>query len=151
MGLLVEPFSAYDTAMKQRRTVLKTIAASLLGWVSRVSGDTKGAGPRVAMLRKQALTGAHAGMEGSLVEVTYAPGGRSASHRHPGFVLGYVIEGRLRFGVEGEAERVLGPGETFYEPAGAVHAVSANALADKPTRILAFMVAPTGRPVVEPK
>jgi hypothetical protein len=39
----------------------------------------------------------------------------------------------------------------FYEPTGALHSTSENAQPEVPAKILAFMVAPAGRPVVEPK
>ncbi len=76
---------------------------------------------------KQALSGPFAGMEASLVEVSYPPGGRSAEHRHPGFIVGYVLEGQIRFAINHETPRVLRRGEMFYEPTGALHSTSENA------------------------
>jgi hypothetical protein len=49
---------------------------------------------RVREIGKQALSGPFAGMEASLMEVSYPPGGRSAEHRHPGFIVGYALEGK---------------------------------------------------------
>jgi quercetin dioxygenase-like cupin family protein len=92
-----------------------------------------------------------AGMEASLVEVSYPPGGRSAEHRHPGFIVGYVLEGQIRFAINHETPRILLRGEMFYEPTGALHSTSENAQPGMPAKILAFMVAPPGRPVVEGK
>ena len=86
-----------------------------------------------------------------LVEVSYPPGGRSAEHRHPGFIVGYVLEGQIRFAINHETPRVLRRGEMFYEPTGALHSTSENAQPGMPAKILAFMVAPPGRPVVEGK
>src|SRR5262249_33254551 len=85
-----------------------------------------------------------AGMEASLVEVSYPPGGRSAEHRHPGFIVGYVLEGQIRFAINHETARVLRRGEMFYEPTGALHSTSENAHPGMPAKILAFMVAPPG-------
>jgi quercetin dioxygenase-like cupin family protein len=90
-------------------------------------------------------------MEASLVEVSYPPGGRSAEHRHPGFILGYVLEGQIRFAINDETPRLLGRGQTFYEPASALHSTSENAQPGMPAKILAFMVAQSGSPVVEGK
>jgi hypothetical protein len=39
----------------------------------------------------------------------------------------------------------------FYEPAGALHSTSENAEPGIPAKILAFMLAPVGSPVVEGK
>src|SRR3989442_3707206 len=36
-------------------------------------------------------------------EVNYPPGESSARHRHPGFVIGYVLEGQYRFAVNEQA------------------------------------------------
>jgi quercetin dioxygenase-like cupin family protein len=105
----------------------------------------------VREIGKQALSGPFAGMEASLVEVSYPPGGRSAEHRHPGFIVGYVLEGQIRFAINHESPRVLRTGEMFYEPTGALHSTSENAQPGVPAKILAFMVAPQGRPLVEPK
>jgi quercetin dioxygenase-like cupin family protein len=109
------------------------------------------AGARVREVGKQALEGPFAGMEASLVEVSYPPGGRSAEHRHPGFIVGYVLEGQIRFAINHKTARVLRTGEMFYEPAGALHSTSENAQPGIPAKILAFMVAPPGRPAVEAK
>ena len=80
-----------------------------------------------------------------------APGApSSAPHRHPGFVLGYVIEGEFRFQIAGEPERTIRAGETFYEPPGAQHLVSASAIADRPARVLAIVIAESGHPITEP-
>lgn len=37
-------------------------------------------------------------------------------HRHSGPAFGYVIEGAVRFELEGEPERVVEAGGTFWEP-----------------------------------
>src|SRR5215813_4045862 len=60
---------------------------------------------RVREIGKQALAGPFAGMEASLVEVSYPPGERSAEHRHPGFIVGYVLEGQIRFPINHETPR----------------------------------------------
>jgi quercetin dioxygenase-like cupin family protein len=80
------------------------------------------------------------------VEVRYEPGRSSAPHRHPGFVLGYVLEGEIKFQLAGGQQRVLHPGEMFYEPPGSVHLVSANASATEPARMLAMVFAKKGLP-----
>ncbi len=69
-------------------------------------------------------------LKATLVEVNYGPGESSAPHSHPCPVIGYVVAGTLRTQVRGETEAVYKAGESFYEPANGVHAVSANASAD---------------------
>jgi len=85
-------------------------------------------------------------------EVSYPAGESSGKHRHPGFVIGYVLEGQYRFAVNGEAERVLKPGEIFFESfetAGDVHAVS-GATSAGPAKILAIVFTKKGDPTSIP-
>lgn len=73
-------------------------------------------------------------------------GGASQAHRHPGFVLGYVLEGEIRFGVDG-GEQTIYRASQFYEPPGVLHSVSAKASPVNPTRFLAIVVAEKGAPI----
>ena len=75
------------------------------------------------------------------VEVTLAPGQSSASHRHPGPVLGYVLEGEYEWAIDDEPAKVLKTGETFYEPNGCLHRVSKNP-GKATTRVLAWVIHP---------
>jgi quercetin dioxygenase-like cupin family protein len=101
-------------------------------------------------LARLPLGGADNGREAILVEVTAAAGVPARVHRHAGFVLGYVLEGDLRFGLDGETERVIKPGETFFEPEGALHTGGGSANPNRPARFLAFIVAPKGSPLSLP-
>jgi len=86
-------------------------------------------------------------------EVSYPPGEASGTHRHPGFVIGYVLEGQYRFAVNDAAPAVLGPGQMFFESfdkPGEVHAVSGNASATQPAKILAIVFTKKGDPVTIP-
>ncbi|GIK97400.1 MAG: hypothetical protein BroJett029_16090 [Alphaproteobacteria bacterium] len=80
----------------------------------------------------------------TVVEVEYAPGGRSTSHRHAGSVFAYVIEGEIRSQLDDGAETIYRAGESFFEPPGTRHAVSENASDTAPARLLAVIVAETG-------
>lgn len=78
----------------------------------------------------------------SVVTVSYAPGAQSPSHRHgQAFVYAYVLEGKVRTQVEGEPEKVLGPGESWFEPPGAHHIVSGNASKTEPAKFLVVFIA----------
>ena len=76
------------------------------------------------------------------VEVTLEAGQAGAPHRHPGPVLGYVLEGEYEWAIDDEPARVLNAGETFYEPAGCLHRVSRNPAARGETRLLAWVIHP---------
>jgi len=74
------------------------------------------------------------------VRVDYEPGGWSRAHRHPAGAYVYVIEGSVIFGIDDDEQVVLNAGDSFYEPPGALHAVSRNASQDGPASMIAFFV-----------
>jgi quercetin dioxygenase-like cupin family protein len=79
------------------------------------------------------------------VVVSYAPGGRSGAHHHAGSVFAYVLSGAIRS--ENSAtgpEKVYQAGQSFFEPPGSEHLVSANASATEPASLLAIFVADDG-------
>ena len=89
----------------------------------------------------------------SASEITYPPGESSGRHRHPGFVIGYVLQGRYRFAVNDQTPTVLSAGEMFFESfdtPGEIHAVSGNASTTEPTKILAIVFTKKGDPVTIP-
>ena len=143
--------------MQNRRTFLGVAAASLLpvGIDAQTStpSPAQAAAPRpAAELARHALTGPFEGYEAVLVELNIPPGARSSGpgHRHPGPVLGYVVEGQMRFAIDNEPERVLPVGRTFFEPIGAVHTTNGSARPDGPTRAVVFMLVPKGSPLTAP-
>jgi quercetin dioxygenase-like cupin family protein len=76
------------------------------------------------------------------LEVTFEPGAESRPHRHPGPIFGYVLEGEFEFAVGDEKVRMLKAGDTFYEPAMALHSVSRNPSDKARTRVLAVLIHP---------
>jgi quercetin dioxygenase-like cupin family protein len=85
--------------------------------------------------------------------VDYAPGGKSASHRHAGsaFVYAHVLQGEVRSQVNDEPVRVYRAGENWFETPGSHHRVSENASATEPARLLAVVVVDEGdRPLTTP-
>jgi quercetin dioxygenase-like cupin family protein len=135
--------------MQDRRTFLAVAAASLLPL--GLSAQAPPARPPVELARHP-LTGPFEGWEAVLVELNMPPGQppTGPSHRHPGPVLGYVVEGQMRFAINNEAAKVLPVGGTFFEPSGAVHTTSGSARTDGPTRVVVFMLVPKGAPLTAP-
>lgn len=85
------------------------------------------------------------------IVVQYPPGGTSPAHRHAGSVLAYVLSGSIRSQNSATGgERVYRTGETFFEPPGSVHLVSANASPTEPASLLAIFVADDGAVLTEP-
>jgi quercetin dioxygenase-like cupin family protein len=46
-------------------------------------------------------------------------------HTHPGDEAGYVLKGTLILKVQGQADRTLKAGDSFFNPRGAVHSIVA--------------------------
>jgi mannose-6-phosphate isomerase-like protein (cupin superfamily) len=51
--------------------------------------------------------------------ITIAPGFTVGTHVHNGPVVGSILDGSAVYQIEGEPERVLNPGDVFFEPEGA--------------------------------
>ena len=72
-------------------------------------------------------------------------------HRHTGPAFGFVIEGEMIFELEGEPERVVRAGETFWEPGGdLIHYQDGNNLTDAETRFVVTMFWVPGQPMLIP-
>ena len=83
--------------------------------------------------------------------VDYAPGRVGAPHRHPGFVLAYVLEGAVIAKISGQGEeKTYTAGQMFYEQPGATHEVSKNASQTQPARLLAMIFAKKGSTLTTP-
>ena len=95
--------------------------------------------PVVAVDIAEKLDGKDA--KATAVEVTLEPGQASHPHRHPGPVLGYVLEGEYEWAIDDRPAKVLKAGDTFYEPAGSLHRVSRNPGKVK-ARVLAWVLHP---------
>jgi quercetin dioxygenase-like cupin family protein len=80
------------------------------------------------------------------------PGNGSGPHRHPGsHTLGYVLEGTYEVKVGDGPLQKLGPGGTFYEPPGALHAVSRNASPVQPVKYLVIQISDPTKPQTVPE
>ena len=78
----------------------------------------------------------------TVVEVTLEPGQAGKPHRHPGPVIGYVLEGEYEWAIDDQPAKTFKAGDTFYEPTGCLHRVSKNPAAKGNTRVLAVVLHP---------
>lgn len=130
-----------------RRNAFAFVAGMVVmagGWAAAPHGGGGGKGPNVKALSAAEIAEELGGRKATATtfEVTFEPGAAGAPHRHPGPVFGYVIEGELEFALGDEKARTLKAGDTFYEPALALHSVSRNPSATAKTRVLAVLVHP---------
>lgn len=90
------------------------------------------------------------GWEVTVSYVDYPPGRVGAAHRHPGFVLAYVLEGSVIAKISGGPETTYTTGQMFYEYPGSTHEVSKNASQTEPAKLLALIFAPKGARLTMP-
>jgi quercetin dioxygenase-like cupin family protein len=100
-------------------------------------------------LNKVELITSHAlpdlpGKRVTVVRVTYGPGGFTPPHRHAGTVTAYVTKGQIRSQLDGGPLEVFQVGQSFFEPPGAIHRVSANASNTEMAELIAVFVADEG-------
>jgi quercetin dioxygenase-like cupin family protein len=80
----------------------------------------------------------------TVVRVTYGPGGFTPAHRHAGTVTAYITKGQIRSQLAGGPPEIFEVGQSFFEPPGAIHLVSANASNTEPAELIAVFVADEG-------
>jgi quercetin dioxygenase-like cupin family protein len=140
-------------ALTLRRRFRASAAIGVLG-ILAVVGSHAAAAPgreRVTPLLRAALSDMP-GRTLTAVVVDYAPGGISIPHHHAGSVFAYVLAGAIRSqNTATGGARVYHAGESFFEPAGSIHLVSANASSTAPARLLAVFVAPTNAKLTTPQ
>jgi quercetin dioxygenase-like cupin family protein len=144
--------------MMTRRDAVASFAlfAELLASARRADAQTQTAPPPAASPRPPVFVHDLPNVTMNDWEVTvsyvdYAPGRVGAAHRHPGFVLAYVLEGAVvaKISDQGE-EKTYATGQMFYEQPGATHEVSKNASQTQPARLLAMIFAKKGSTLTTP-
>jgi quercetin dioxygenase-like cupin family protein len=134
--------------MHDRRTFLGLAAASVLpvGLEAQTPAPPAQAPRPTGIIARHALTGPFEGYEAvvGVANMRHFPGASTPVHSHPGILLAYVLEGRVRFAINNEPEQLVPAGGTFFEPLGAVHTTSGSASPDEATRIVLFEVVPKG-------
>jgi quercetin dioxygenase-like cupin family protein len=80
----------------------------------------------------------------TIVRVFYGPGGFTRAHRHAGSVTAYITKGEIRSQLGGGPVETFKVGQSFFEPPGATHLVSANASNTEPAELVAVFVADEG-------
>ena len=80
----------------------------------------------------------------TIVRVFYGPGGFTRAHRHAGSVTAYITKGEIRSQLGGGPLETFKVGQTFFEPPGSTHLVSANASNTEPAELIAVFVADEG-------
>jgi quercetin dioxygenase-like cupin family protein len=80
----------------------------------------------------------------TVVRVTYGPGGFTPPHRHGGTVTAYITKGQIKSQLNDGPVEIFNVGQTFFEPMGTIHQVSANASNTEWAELIAVFVADEG-------
>jgi quercetin dioxygenase-like cupin family protein len=80
----------------------------------------------------------------TIVRVFYGPGGFTRPHKHAGSVTAYITKGEIRSQLGGGPVEVFKVGQSFFEPPGSTHMISANASNTEPAELVAVFVADEG-------
>ena len=80
----------------------------------------------------------------TIVRVSYGPGGFTRAHKHVGSVTAYITKGEIHSQLGGGPVEAFKVGQSFFEPPGLTHLVSANASNTEPAELMAVFVADEG-------
>jgi quercetin dioxygenase-like cupin family protein len=86
------------------------------------------------------------GQEVIQVRVDFAPGVAFGKHSHPGAEIAYVLEGTLKYQLEGKSPVTLKAGEALFIPAGTIHAAK-NVGTDYAAELATYIVE-KGKPLL---
>ena len=126
------------------------LATSGPNYLAPSSAQAQASGQRTTDIVSQAMPDLGREMHIRLSERD--PGNGSAPHRHPGHhTFGYVLEGTYEVKIDDGPVRQLKAGDSFYEPPGALHAVSRNPSPDKVLKYLIIQVVDLSKPTIVPE
>jgi len=139
-----------DITPTSRREVLIGALLPLLQAASSAATPAQGTRPQNLVFEHDLPNVTLDGWQVNVSTITLPPGSVGTAHRHPGFVLVYVLEGEVVTKVSDQQQATYSAGQMFYEQPGSTHEVSRNASATKPAKFLAMIFAKKGLPLVTP-
>jgi quercetin dioxygenase-like cupin family protein len=131
---------------------MKLIQLSLLA-IAALSLNAAADEPKAAPQPVRTILERHdqSGVAGKEIVIGTAalPAGSSIGyHTHPGDEAGYVLKGPLILKVQGQPDRTLKTGESFFNPRGAVHSVIPGPGAD--AMAVSSWIVDKGQPLATP-
>ena len=137
--------------MKLAHLSLLAIAALSL---NAAADEPKAAAQPVRNIMERHDQSGVAGKEIVIGTATLPPGSAIGYHTHPGDEAGYVLKGNLILKTQGQSDRNLKAGDSFYNPRGAVHSLVVAPGSDGGMAVSAWIVdkgAPMATPVAAAK
>jgi quercetin dioxygenase-like cupin family protein len=120
--------------------VAAALALSLIGPVAHAAEPS---GVTAKVVSQEALPNSP-GNSLTAVVVDLAPGASAPAHHHAGFVLAYVLSGTVRSALNKGEPKDFHAGQSWVEPPGTEHTLTANPSRTESASLLAVFVAPTG-------
>ena len=124
---------------------LLAIALSL----SATADEPKAAAQPVRSILERHDQSGVSGKEILIGTATLPAGSAIGFHTHPGDEAGYVLRGTMILKVQGQPDRTLKAGDSFFNPRGAVHSLVAAPGDDGGTGVSAWIV-DKGQPLATP-
>jgi quercetin dioxygenase-like cupin family protein len=90
-----------------------------------------------------------AGKEIVIGTASFPAGSSIGFHTHPGDESGYVLKGSVILKTQGQPDRILKAGDSFFNPRGAVHSVVALPNGEGGTAVSSWIV-DKGQPLATP-
>ncbi len=87
------------------------------------------------------------GYDTILMAIAIEPSARVPRHTHPGTESGVIAEGEATISVQGQPDRPLKQGDTFFVTAGTPHSVANG---NKPLKVLSTYVVERDKPLASP-
>jgi quercetin dioxygenase-like cupin family protein len=126
----------------RRLTLAMSVALALVaGLFAMHTASAQIPGFKRTELQKHDLS--TAGHEAVVAKGEFEPGAAIPKHTHPGEEAAYVIEGELTLEVDGKPPVTLKAGDSYFVPAGTVHAAKAKAK----TVVLSTYIVEKGKPL----
>ena len=125
-----------------KTTIVTTFAVS--GILAGLSAQQAGFKRTVLQQSKLSVPG----REAVMAVAEFQPGATVGRHTHPGEEIGYILEGMVVIEQEGQQPVALGPGKTFFIPAGTIH--NATNKTSTAARVLANYIVESGKPLATP-
>lgn len=120
------------------------VAAALS--LSAVADDSKPQ-PQRAILERHDQSGVP-DKEIVIGKVTLPAGTAIGFHVHPGDEAGYVLKGTVIWKTQGQPDRTLKAGDSFFNPRGAVHSVAATEAGE--VTVISTWIVDKGKPLATP-